>query len=168
MFLGEFTSCLCLGVGQLSSVLVRGAFGLVVGICDVLAACMCCWQVPFSDRPDRDGYTYATLNADISKAQLFQTSLSILPEETPKSSRDLTNEKIGGDDAGHLTLTLAEMKEGRISPRHEKQAKAAIKAALAQEKRAKKSAAREEKKQRKSQEVSIHRVPCRHPPDRIS
>jgi hypothetical protein len=61
MMLGELISTLFLGLGEVASMLTRGVFGLIVGICDVLAACMCCWQVPFSDRPDRDRYTYTTL-----------------------------------------------------------------------------------------------------------
>ena len=61
MYLGEIMSTAFLAVGELGSVLSRGLFGLIVGICDVLAACMCCCRVPFEDRPDRDGYTYTTL-----------------------------------------------------------------------------------------------------------
>lgn len=69
-----------LAVGEVGAILVRGLFGLIVGICDVLAACMCCCRVPFAERPDRDGYTYSTLAVRDEKAskrlqdrKIFQT-----------------------------------------------------------------------------------------------
>jgi hypothetical protein len=112
--------------------------------------------VPFSDRPDRDGYTYTTLNANIGKAQLSKMSFNNLPKATPKKSSDFVDEKSRREDEGDVCLTLPEVKkEDKISPRHEKLAKAAIKAAMAQEKKAAKLAASEEKKKRKSQEVRL-------------
>lgn len=51
-----------LAVGEIASVLVRGIFAILVGLCDILAAISCCWRVPFSQRPDRETYTYDTLN----------------------------------------------------------------------------------------------------------
>lgn len=61
ILVGEVFSTLFLAVGEVGAILVRGVFALLVGICDVLAACACCCQVPFSERPDRNGYTYTTL-----------------------------------------------------------------------------------------------------------
>lgn len=49
-------------VGEVGAILIRGLFGLIVGLCDVLAACMCCCQVPFSERPDRGTYTYSSIH----------------------------------------------------------------------------------------------------------
>lgn len=61
LLLGEICSTLFLAVGEVGAILVRGLFSLIVGLCDVLAACACCCQVPFAERPDRAGYTYTTL-----------------------------------------------------------------------------------------------------------
>ncbi|PWN35163.1 uncharacterized protein FA14DRAFT_160432 [Meira miltonrushii] len=61
LLIGEIFSTVFLAVGEVGAMLVRGLFSLLVGLCDVLAACMCCCQVPFSERPDRNGYTYNTM-----------------------------------------------------------------------------------------------------------
>lgn len=65
MLVGEMFSALALGIGEVASLLVRGVFGLVIAALDVLAACMCCCRVPFRDRPDRDGYTYASARTPV-------------------------------------------------------------------------------------------------------
>lgn len=52
-------------VGEIASVLVRGIFAVLVGLCDILAAISCCWRVPFSQRPDRETYTYDTINKNV-------------------------------------------------------------------------------------------------------
>lgn len=65
MFVGEILSTATLAIGEIGALLVRGIFALIVGICDVTAASMCCCRVPFSDRPDRDGYTYSTVRTPV-------------------------------------------------------------------------------------------------------
>jgi hypothetical protein len=127
MFIGEILSYLCLGIGELGSILVHGIFGLIVGICDVLAACMCCCQVPFSDRPDRDGYTYSTVNNSIvnlaksSQPPKFKSSLQVIEEKS--SSEEVSSS------------SLPEIKAGSLLPPFSPE-KQASKAAMAQGRKA--------------------------------
>ncbi|CAD6884249.1 unnamed protein product [Tilletia controversa] len=45
-----------LAIGEIASVLVRGIFTIIVGLCDVLAAISCCCRRPWSRRPSRGPY----------------------------------------------------------------------------------------------------------------
>ncbi|KAK0555793.1 hypothetical protein OC846_000363 [Tilletia horrida] len=55
-WVGATVETLCLAVGEIASVLVRGVFTIIVGLCDVLAALMCCCRRPWHDRPSRYPY----------------------------------------------------------------------------------------------------------------
>ncbi|KAL9935211.1 hypothetical protein V8E36_005559 [Tilletia maclaganii] len=55
-WVGMVFETLCLAIGEIASVLVRGIFTIVVGLCDVLAAVSCCCRRPWSDRPSRGQY----------------------------------------------------------------------------------------------------------------
>ena len=73
MYLGEFLENLFLALGEIGAVLTRGIIGIIVGLCDVLAATSCCCRVPWSDRPDRSTYTFAatqTTNAVVTESPL--------------------------------------------------------------------------------------------------
>jgi hypothetical protein len=59
LYLGEFLENVFLAVGEISAVLVRALFGIVVSLCDLLAAISCCCRVPWSERPDRAYYSYS-------------------------------------------------------------------------------------------------------------
>lgn len=48
---GELLENVCLALGEVAAVLVRGVVGLLVGLLDLLAALACCWRVPWSQRP---------------------------------------------------------------------------------------------------------------------
>lgn len=50
-----------MAAGEISSILVRGIFSILVSLCDVLASISCCWRVPYDERPDRQTYTFNTL-----------------------------------------------------------------------------------------------------------
>ncbi|TKY86770.1 hypothetical protein EX895_004410 [Sporisorium graminicola] len=62
LYLGEFLENVFLAVGEIGAVLVRGIFGIVVSLCDLLAAISCCYRVPWSERPDRATYTFVATN----------------------------------------------------------------------------------------------------------
>ncbi|CEH19386.1 hypothetical protein CBOM_06714 [Ceraceosorus bombacis] len=61
LWTGELLENLALAIGEISSILIRGIFSLLIGLCDVLAAISCCCRVPYSERPGRSGYTYDTV-----------------------------------------------------------------------------------------------------------
>ncbi|SNX83277.1 uncharacterized protein MEPE_01984 [Melanopsichium pennsylvanicum] len=61
-YLGEFLENVFLAIGEVGAVLVRGIIGIVVTLCDLLAAISCCYRVPWSERPDRSFYTYTVTN----------------------------------------------------------------------------------------------------------
>ncbi|UZJ56982.1 hypothetical protein CBS101457_006302 [Exobasidium rhododendri] len=96
MFIGELSSTAFLALGEVGSLLVRGVFGLVVGICDILAACMCCCRVPFSDRPDRDGYTYTTLATNTFSNASFAAvpKILVLPSAVEKKSKEFSTSSL--------------------------------------------------------------------------
>lgn len=50
---GEVLENVCLAIGEIGAVLVRGVFGILIGLLDLLAALSCCWRVPWSQRPTR-------------------------------------------------------------------------------------------------------------------
>ncbi|KAJ9478326.1 Ribosomal DNA transcription factor [Pseudozyma hubeiensis] len=60
IYLGEFLENVFLAIGEIGAVLVRAIIGIVVSLCDLLAAISCCYRVPWSERPDRSFYTYST------------------------------------------------------------------------------------------------------------
>lgn len=178
MFAGELLSSVCLGLGEFGSILCRGLFGVIVGICDVLAACMCCCQVPFSDRPDRDGYTYSTLaftNPVVNNSRFSNASMAKLSKTTVAIEKRTAAEDSSETDSesGDTTKLAPAAEEIMTSPTQEdkpeaaattttftttlaydvKKAKAELKAKLAQEKKEKKLAAIEEKKKRRAKEV---------------
>lgn len=66
LYVGEFLENVFLAVGEIGAVLVRGLIGLVVSLCDLLAAVSCCYRVPWSERPDRSFYTYTTQTTDLA------------------------------------------------------------------------------------------------------
>ncbi|PWO01066.1 hypothetical protein FA09DRAFT_335706 [Tilletiopsis washingtonensis] len=71
MWLGELLENVFLAIGEIGSILVRGIFGLLIGLCDVLAALSCCCRVPWSERPDRTSYTYHTAASNVGGRQVF-------------------------------------------------------------------------------------------------
>lgn len=60
IYLGEFFENVFLALGEIGAVLVRGVIGVIVTLCDLLAATSCCYRVPWSERPDRSSFTYST------------------------------------------------------------------------------------------------------------
>lgn len=66
IYLGEFLENVFLAIGEIGAVLVRAIIGIVVSLCDLLAAVSCCYRVPWSERPDRSFYTYSTNTATIA------------------------------------------------------------------------------------------------------
>lgn len=171
MFAGEVLSAVFLGIGEFGSIISRGLFGLIVGICDVLAACMCCCQVPFSDRPDRDGYTYSTLALTtpvVNKTRFSNASLANLSKRlvVEKATAEESSEAAGSESDDTTKVAAAEDEVAVVTPTqkdkpeeeakaaittpspNDKKAKAKLKAKLAQEKKEKKLAANEEKKKK--------------------
>ncbi|CAO1617200.1 unnamed protein product [Parajaminaea phylloscopi] len=63
MWTGELLENVFLALGEIGSILVRGIFTLLVGLCDVLAAASCCWRVPYDERPDRNTYVFSAASA---------------------------------------------------------------------------------------------------------
>jgi hypothetical protein len=64
MWLGELLENVFLAIGEIGSILVRGIFGLLIGLCDVLAALSCCCRVPWSEvRGGRGGACVMLLSA---------------------------------------------------------------------------------------------------------
>ncbi|PWN25762.1 hypothetical protein BDZ90DRAFT_61982 [Jaminaea rosea] len=59
LYVGEFFENVFLLLGEILSVLTRGIFTLLVGICDILAAASCCCRVPYDQRPDRGTFVYS-------------------------------------------------------------------------------------------------------------
>ena len=66
VYLGEFLENVFLAIGEIGAVLVRALIGIVVSLCDLLAAVSCCYRVPWSERPDRSFYTYTTQTTDLA------------------------------------------------------------------------------------------------------
>ncbi|PWZ00653.1 hypothetical protein BCV70DRAFT_160059 [Testicularia cyperi] len=60
LYLGEFLENVFLALGEIGAVLVRAIFGIVISLCDLLAAISCCYRVPWSERPDRSYFNYQT------------------------------------------------------------------------------------------------------------
>ncbi|CDR99197.1 uncharacterized protein SPSC_02866 [Sporisorium scitamineum] len=59
IYLGEFLENVFLALGEIGAVLVRAMFGIVISLCDLLAAISCCYRVPWDQRPDRAFYTFS-------------------------------------------------------------------------------------------------------------
>ncbi|KAJ1027454.1 hypothetical protein NDA18_003460 [Ustilago nuda] len=74
MYLGEFVENAFLAVGEIGAVLSRALIGIVVSLCDLLAAISCCYRVPWSQRPDRSFFTYSSQD----NTQLATTNSSTL------------------------------------------------------------------------------------------
>ncbi|SPO23102.1 uncharacterized protein UTRI_01780 [Ustilago trichophora] len=66
IYLGEFLENVFLAIGEIGAVLVRAVIGIVVSLCDLLAAISCCYRVPWSERPDRSFYTYGAANTNLA------------------------------------------------------------------------------------------------------
>lgn len=66
IYLGEFLENVFLALGEIGAVLVRAIIGIVVSLCDLLAAISCCYRVPWSERPDRSFYAYTTNAAAVN------------------------------------------------------------------------------------------------------
>ncbi|CBQ71829.1 conserved hypothetical protein [Sporisorium reilianum SRZ2] len=75
IYLGEFLENVFLALGEIGAVLVRAIFGIVVSLCDLLAAISCCYRVPWSERPDRSFYTFQT-NTTTTAAVTSSNALS--------------------------------------------------------------------------------------------
>ncbi|CCF53571.1 hypothetical protein NDA11_000350 [Ustilago hordei] len=79
MYLGEFVENAFLAVGEIGAVLSRALIGIVVSLCDFLAAISCCYRVPWSQRPDRSFFTYSSLTySSQDNTQLATTNSSTL------------------------------------------------------------------------------------------
>ncbi|PWN47352.1 hypothetical protein IE53DRAFT_254542 [Violaceomyces palustris] len=76
MWTGELLENLMLAIGEIGSVLVRGVFAIVVGLLDVLAAASCCYRVPWSERPDREFYTYSSLGREVGGRSVLKSTFS--------------------------------------------------------------------------------------------
>lgn len=101
MLIGEIFSTLFLAVGEVGAILIRGLFSLIVGLCDILAACACCCQVPFSERPDRNGYTYTTM-------ALRSDNLADKPKFTSKTFAKVSKNKLFALPAGVKSKSKAQ------------------------------------------------------------
>lgn len=140
MYLGEFLENVFLAVGEIGAVLVRAIIGIVVSLCDLLAAISCCYRVPWSERPDRSSFTYSAQTTQLAAAN---TS---------------TLASVGGKQVLSSVFT----KEGREQRREIKAARkkaaelkaqddAVVKNAKKEEDANKKAAAEEEKKAAKAE-----------------
>ncbi|EPQ28916.1 uncharacterized protein PFL1_06873 [Pseudozyma flocculosa PF-1] len=130
IYAGEVLQQLCLAVGEISAVLVRALFGLVVVLCDVLAAVSCCWRVPWSERPDRSTYSYDTrLLADVGGQKVLSGAFTKQGREQRRQIKEARN-KERELEAEQRAAKRKEEKEAK-----EKQ-KAAAKAEVADEKAA--------------------------------
>lgn len=79
MYLGEFVENAFLAVGEIGAVLSRALIGIVVSLCDLLAAISCCYRVPWSQRPDRSFFTYSSLTySSQDNTQLATTNSSTM------------------------------------------------------------------------------------------
>ncbi|SJX61701.1 uncharacterized protein SRS1_12685 [Sporisorium reilianum f. sp. reilianum] len=76
IYLGEFLENVFLALGEIGAVLVRAIFGIVVSLCDLLAAISCCYRVPWSERPDRSFYTFQTNTTTTTAAVTSSNALS--------------------------------------------------------------------------------------------
>ena len=162
MLIGELASTLFLAVGEVGSLLARGLFGLIVGICDVLAACMCCCQVPFSERPDRNGYTYTTLATKktlVNKTKFSNASFAAIPKSV-SNAKTVSDDESDVNDKPAEKVVAPAAEEKKLSEEttpatvEATQDKAALKTKAAEEKTAKKVAASEAKKAKKAELVS--------------
>lgn len=124
---------LCLAIGEISSILVRGIFSVLVAICDVLASVACCWRVPYDERPDRQTYQYnlAAVGKPVSPQR---------PSVLTKAGRDQRAKERQEKKAAERERQLKLQEE-----KHQKQL------AANEEKDAKKQAAAAEKQQKQQE-----------------
>jgi hypothetical protein len=54
-------------IGEIGSLLVRGIFSFLVGLCDCLAAWSCCCQVPWAQRPNRTSYDFRSMGTNVGR-----------------------------------------------------------------------------------------------------
>ncbi|EST07583.1 hypothetical protein PSEUBRA_002669 [Kalmanozyma brasiliensis GHG001] len=92
IYLGEFLENVFLALGEIGAVLVRGVFGIIVNLCDLLAAVSCCYRVPWSERPDRSFFSYSTNTAAVVTNQSALASVGgkqVLSSVLTKEGRQL-------------------------------------------------------------------------------
>lgn len=127
IYLGEFLENVFLALGEIGAVLVRAVIGIVVSLCDLLAAISCCYRVPWSERPDRTSFTFVS---------------------TSNTTATVTSSNALSDVGGKHVLSSVFTKEGREQRKQLKAAKdkaAAARGAKKAEAEAQKKAAKEEK-----------------------
>ncbi|KDN47342.1 hypothetical protein K437DRAFT_255884 [Tilletiaria anomala UBC 951] len=135
MYTGELLEHALLAIGEIGSILIRGLFAILVGLCDILAAISCCCTVPWSQRPDRTGFSADTLSADVGRGGVFASFCTsqgrVRRQEqklAKKKEQDLkagaaANEKLEREKAKQQTKMQA--KEKKLADKAEKTKEAA-------------------------------------------
>lgn len=92
-----------LALGEILSVLTRGIFSVLVGICDVLAAASCCWRVPYDQRPDRGTFVYSNaITKDVGGGKVLGKVVKSQEERARRREELLKKgegEKLGGEES---------------------------------------------------------------------
>ena len=71
MYIGEILENVFLAVGEVSAVLVRLVFNLLVSLCDLFATISCCCRVPWSERPARGFDNHSSQFAAVGGRQVM-------------------------------------------------------------------------------------------------
>lgn len=66
IWVGELLENVCLAMGEIGAVLVRAVVGILVSLCDCLAAVSCCYRVPWSERPDRSDFIFTAQTTELA------------------------------------------------------------------------------------------------------
>ncbi|KAK0561068.1 hypothetical protein OC844_003415 [Tilletia horrida] len=126
-WIGSTLEMLCLAVGEIASVLVRGIFTILVGLCDVAAALSCCYRRPWSRRPARGAYDgeYDTM-LNVGGQQVLK-NLAKQPVLDKKEKKPVATTATAEEDADtssdeESVVTPANEKTEQAAPAEEKAA----------------------------------------------
>ncbi|SAM80350.1 uncharacterized protein UBRO_02397 [Ustilago bromivora] len=146
MYLGEFVENAFLAVGEIGAVLSRALIGIVVSLCDLLAAISCCYRVPWSQRPDRSFFTYSSLTySSQDNTQLATTNSSTLASVGGKQVLSSLLTKQGREQREEIKA--ARKKTAKVKAEKD----AVVRIAKKEEEAKKKTAAEEENKSAKAE-----------------
>ncbi|SPC66866.1 uncharacterized protein UHOD_02397 [Ustilago sp. UG-2017b] len=146
MYLGEFVENAFLAVGEIGAVLSRALIGIVVSLCDLLAAISCCYRVPWSQRPDRSFFTYSSHTySSQDNTQLATTNSSTLASVGGKQVLSSLLTKQGREQREEIKA--ARKKAAKVKAEKD----AVVRIAKKEEAKKKKTAAEEENKSAKAE-----------------
>ncbi|KAE8219693.1 hypothetical protein CF319_g6658 [Tilletia indica] len=108
-WIGTALETVCLAIGEIASVLVRGVITVIVGLCDVLAALSCCYRRPWSRRPSRGPYDGQ-----------YDTILNVGGEQVLKklAKQPVMEKKVEESNADEATVTTpsTEVEKPAVTP----------------------------------------------------